>query len=207
MAATVFGTLATLLAHLLDGSSRYATPVVAGVEGPDGNVRAQQGTNDGAAIVSPTGGDQPSKSDSALATLVDNTALPAAGAFTTTDYVAIPAGARRVTFVVKYTKAGPAATGQWKARALWKWSATVTDVCEPFVDPNSQTVAEPKVAIKSYCQDIAGPKYNAGTSSGLAHLTFEVPAGVVGAIVRLAEMGDAANPGAVSLFAATSEVL
>ena len=150
---------------------------------------------------------QPAKADSALATLVDNVALPAAGAFTTTDYVAIPAGSRRVTFVVKYTKAGPAATGQWKARALWKWSATVTDVCEPFVDPNSQTIAEPKVALKSYCQDLAGPKYNAGTPAGLVQLTFEVPAGVVGAIVRLAEMGDAANPGTVSLFAATSEVL
>ena len=161
----------------------------------------------GAALVAPTGGDQPSKSDSALTTLVDNVALPAAGAFTTTDYVAIPAGARRVTFVVKYTKHASATTGQWKARMAWKWSATVTDVCEPFVDANSQTIAEPKVALKSYCQDISGPKYSAGTPSGLMQLTFEVPAGVVGGILQLAELSDTTNKGTVSLFAATSEVL
>lgn len=150
---------------------------------------------------------QPSKSDSALATLVDNVALPAAGAFTTTDYVAIPSGARRVTFVMKYTKHASATTGQWKARVLWKWSATVLAVAEPFVDQNSQTIAEPKVALKSYCQDISGPKYDGTTTSGLMQLTFEVPAGVVGAVLQLAEMSDLVNMGTVSLFAATSEVL
>ena len=55
MAATVFGTLTDILAHLLGGNAKYATPVVAGVEGPDGVVRAQQGNAAGAALVEVSG--------------------------------------------------------------------------------------------------------------------------------------------------------
>lgn len=50
--ATILGTVSELLAHVLAGHTRYATPVVAGVECADGKIRAQQANNDGAALVS-----------------------------------------------------------------------------------------------------------------------------------------------------------
>jgi hypothetical protein len=50
--ATILGTVSELLAHVLAGHTRYATPVVAGVECADGKIRAQQGTDAGAALVS-----------------------------------------------------------------------------------------------------------------------------------------------------------
>ena len=70
--ATILGTVSELLAHVLAGHTRYAAPVVAGVECADGKIRAQQGTNDGAALVSvadaalPTGAATEAKQDAGV---------------------------------------------------------------------------------------------------------------------------------------------
>lgn len=74
--ATILGTVSELLAHVIAGHTRYATPVVAGVECADGKIRAQQGTDAGAALVSvadaalPTGAATAAKQDSSLAALL-----------------------------------------------------------------------------------------------------------------------------------------
>jgi len=193
---------------------RYNTPLV---ESPDGNLKNLQGNSAGAALVEVSGAAlpagaataalQPVKTDVGPTLVIDNTALPAAGAFTTTDYQTITPGTRRVTFIVKYTKHASATTGQCKKRMLWKFSATCTDVYEGFVDTGNLTVSEPKVALKGYCEDINGPQFNAGVTSGQHHWTYEVPPGAIGCIMQLAEMGDTANKGTVSQWIATSEVL
>lgn len=163
----------------------------------DGSVQGFLGGSDrGAAYVE-------APPDSSLTTLINNAALPAAGAFTTTAYHTLPGGTTRVSFIVKYTRHASATTGQAKKRILWKFSDTVTDVCASYVDPNSQVIVEPKVSLKGYCMDISGPKFTT-TTPGVHVWTVEVPAGAVGVAMQLAEMSDTTNMGTVSQWIATS---
>lgn len=149
----------------------------------------------------------PSRSDGTLTALISAAALPGSGAFTTTAYAAVPAGTRRVTFVVAYAKHASATTGQCKKRIQWKFSDTVTDVFDGYLDTGALTVAEPKVSVKGYCEDILGPIFNAGTTSGKHQWTFEVPAGAIGVALQLAEVADTTNMGTVSQWVITSEAL
>lgn len=70
--ATILGTVSELLAHVLAGHTRYATPVVAGVECADGKIRAQQGTSAGHALVEVSDGATAAKQDDILAALADS---------------------------------------------------------------------------------------------------------------------------------------
>lgn len=172
-------------------------------DGADGGCNAPGDATNGAWVNIKKG----SPDDGTPINLVDAQMLPASSAFTTTAYYTLPAGTRRVTFIIQYAKHASATTGQAKKRVLWKFGTVATDVCEPFLDTGNLTVSEPKVAVKGYCEDISGPQFNAGTTTGKHQWTFEVPAGATGVIMQLAEIGDATNRGTVSLWIATSPVL
>ena len=144
--------------------------------------------------------------DSFATLVINNTALPAAGAFTASSYLSFPNGRRRMTVITKYTKNASATTGQFKLRVMWQFAqgappagVAITGCLEGWIDTGNITVSEPEAGVKGYGLDILGPQFTTGTAVSWQN-TLEIPAGATAAVAQLAEIGDTAHPGTVSQY-------
>lgn len=131
--------------------------------------------------------------------------LPAAGAYTDQGYTPIPALARRMSVVMKYT-GGAGSTGG-KPRFALQWEVPGrSDVYEVAIDGESVTTSAPFSLVPEYAVRIDGLTAAAGTSIAWRAMTVDVPSGAVAARLLVAESGDTAHPGAVDVDFFTSDV-
>lgn len=138
---------------------------------------------------------------------IGSAALPAAGAYTSSNEVDVPKGARRITYWVKYTKAVAAVTGGPSFRHEWQTQAGGQVYNEPINNPALVAPAEPFASQKHYLGQWNGPVFDATISEGAWPITFEVPAGAYSSHLRVAETVDPANPGTFEAAVGFSGVL
>lgn len=135
---------------------------------------------------------------------LDALVLPAASAFTNQAYTPIPPQSRRMSIIASYAKAAAAVSGQAAFTLQWKFPGGVTDVYESVIDGTSSSVAAPFLVNPEYGWQLNGPVIS--TSLTFRVLSVEVPVRALAARVLVAEVGDAAHPGTVSVMLYTSSL-
>lgn len=115
--------------------------------------------------------------------------LPASGNYSAQGVFSIPEGLTRITYVVKYTRAGVG--GHPRFRPKW---GDGTDEADEITLRSSMTVAGHRSRQRFYVQELDGPVPPNGSALVYA-LTFEVPAGMISCRLLAAEAGNVGSPG------------
>lgn len=128
-----------------------------------------------------------------------NEVLPAAGAFTSdANQIAIPVGAKRITFWVKYTQGAAGGFPVFRFFDSFQAPPTVGEnFRNPVLDLGSFSSAGAEGTTKFYLEDLEGPPPDAVTNR--YKLTFELDAQTRSAGVQVAEAGVPATPGTVNV--------
>jgi hypothetical protein len=123
--------------------------------------------------------------------------LPAAGAYTAHAYFDLPEKWRSIAWLVEYTAAVGSTGARPKARV--SWSCGGFEALQPIVETTLDVSAPPTAARSQYFLEQRHPSaVSAGQTITLA-LPFDVLPGATGARLDLAELGDVANPGTVTV--------
>ncbi len=126
--------------------------------------------------------------------------LPAAGAFTSTNWCPVPLGARGVSFLLTYN-AG-ANNGSPQFRPEWAFELMPEAQLQPhlpLVFAAAPVAAEPNGTLKSYQQMVLGPIYQLATNPNRVVHSVTVPFAAVLVRLSIAEVGVTATPGSYTL--------
>ena len=122
-------------------------------------------------------------------------ALPAAGAYTTQVYTALPPGTTRLAFWTSYTRGAVGGYPGW--RVQWG-NGTESNSRAMILDEGSLTPALPSATAQTYQETLLGPIPQDGTA--LTYLyEFDVPPGATEVRLQVAEVGITATPGTAAI--------
>jgi hypothetical protein len=139
---------------------------------------------------------------------LDAVTLPGSGAYTDQEYTKIPAQARRLSIVAQYTLGTSGVNGQGVFRVQWKIpgeNGPIEDAYECVIDGTDITkTGDTFLRNPEYVYEVAGPVVV--TDPLLFRvLSLEVPVLAQACRVLVAELGDTAHPGKVSVWLYTSD--
>ena len=128
---------------------------------------------------------------------VASSTLPGSGAFTAGSYFAVPEEWSALTFVVSYTAAVGSTGARPKVRT--SWGDGVTTVLQPIVETTLDVSASPVARRGQYALEQLYPSAVAAGATVAFAVPLEVLPGMRTVRLDLAELGDVANPGTISV--------